>query len=49
MKATMFRVEPELHKWLSIAVIETGMPMNEAVKQAVKTWLQKPRKGGKAR
>jgi predicted HicB family RNase H-like nuclease len=49
MKATMFRIEPELHKTLRIAAIEAGISMNEAVKQAVEMWLQKQRKGGKAK
>jgi predicted HicB family RNase H-like nuclease len=49
MKATMFRIEPELHKTLRIAAIEAGISMNEAVKQAVEMWLAKQRKGGKSK
>ena len=47
MKATMFRIDPELHKALRIAAIEAGVSMNEALKQAVDLWLegQKKRKG----
>ncbi len=47
MKATMFRIEPEVHKALRIAAIEAGVSMNEAVKQAVEMWLERQRKGGK--
>ncbi|MBI4528136.1 MAG: toxin-antitoxin system HicB family antitoxin [Deltaproteobacteria bacterium] len=47
MKATMFRIDPELHKTLRIAAIEAGISMNEALKQAVELWLEKQRKGGK--
>jgi predicted HicB family RNase H-like nuclease len=46
MKATMFRIEPEVHKALRIAAIEAGVSMNEAVKQAVEMWLERQRKGG---
>ena len=45
MKATMFRIDPELHKTLRIAAIEAGVSMNEAVKQAVALWLERQKKG----
>jgi len=48
MKATMFRIDPELHKALRIAAIEAGVSMNQAVKEAVEIWLkQQKRKGVK--
>jgi predicted HicB family RNase H-like nuclease len=48
MKATMFRIEPDLHKALRIAAIEAGVSMNQAVKEAVEIWLkEQKRKGGK--
>jgi predicted HicB family RNase H-like nuclease len=49
MKATMFRIDPELHKTLRIGAIEAGISMNEAVKQALEMWPQKQRKGDKAK
>jgi predicted HicB family RNase H-like nuclease len=30
MKASVFRIEPELHKALRIAAIEAGVSMNQA-------------------
>ncbi len=40
MQATMFRLDAEIHKALRIAAIEEGISMNEAIKQAVETWLK---------
>jgi predicted HicB family RNase H-like nuclease len=48
MKSTVFRLDPETHKALRIAAIEEGISMNEALTQAVETWLKEHRrKGGK--
>ena len=44
MKSTVFRLDPETHKALRIAAIEEGISMNEALKQAVQTWLNDYRK-----
>jgi predicted HicB family RNase H-like nuclease len=41
MKATMFRIDAELHKSLRIAAIEAGVSMNQAVKEAVEMWLKR--------
>ena len=46
MKATMFRIEPELHKSLRIAAIEAGVSMNQAVKEAVELWLKEHKRKG---
>jgi predicted HicB family RNase H-like nuclease len=48
MKATLFRLDPEIHKALRIAAIEQGISMNEALTQAVDAWLKEhSRKGVK--
>ena len=48
MKSTVFRLDPDTHKALRIAAIETGISMNEALTQAVEAWLKEHRrKGGK--
>ena len=44
MKSTVFRLDPETHKALRIAAIEEGISMNEALTQAVETWLKDYRK-----
>jgi predicted HicB family RNase H-like nuclease len=44
MKSTVFRLDPEVHKALRIAAIEEGISMNEALTQAVETWLRDYRK-----
>jgi predicted HicB family RNase H-like nuclease len=44
MKSTVFRLDPETHKALRIAAIETGISMNEALTQAVETWLKEHRR-----
>lgn len=44
MKSTIFRLDPEIHKSLRIAAIEEGISMNEALTQAVETWLKEYRK-----
>jgi predicted HicB family RNase H-like nuclease len=44
MKSTVFRLDPEIHKALRIAAIETGISMNEALTQAVDTWLKEHQK-----
>lgn len=44
MKATMFRIDPELHKALRIAAIEVGVSMNQAVKEAVEMWLKEQKR-----
>lgn len=46
MKATMFRIDPELHKALRIAAIEAGVSMNQAVKEAVEIWLKEQKRKG---
>jgi predicted HicB family RNase H-like nuclease len=46
MKGTMFRLDPETHKALRIAAIEEGISMNEALTQAVETWLKEHRRKG---
>jgi predicted HicB family RNase H-like nuclease len=46
MKATMFRIDPELHKTLRIAAIEAGVSMNQAVKEAVEMWLKEQKRKG---
>jgi predicted HicB family RNase H-like nuclease len=46
MKATMFRIDPELHKALRIAAIEVGVSMNQAVKEAVELWLKEHKRRG---
>jgi predicted HicB family RNase H-like nuclease len=46
MKSTVFRLDPETHKALRIAAIEEGISMNEALTQAVETWLEAHRKKG---
>jgi predicted HicB family RNase H-like nuclease len=46
MKATLFRLNPETHKALRIAAIEAGISMNEALTQAVETWLKEHRRKG---
>ena len=43
MKSTVFRLDPEIHKTLRIAAIEQGISMNEALTQAVETWLKEHR------
>jgi len=49
MKSTVFRLDPETHKALRIAAIDEGISMNEALTQAVQTWLKgyQKRKGVK--
>ena len=47
MQATMFRIEPELHKALRIAAIEAGVSMNQAVKEAVELWLKEQKRRAK--
>jgi len=47
MKASVFRIEPELHKALRIAAIEAGVSMNQAVKEAVELWLKEKRRRAK--
>ena len=44
MKSTVFRLNPETHKELRIAAIQEGISMNEALTQAVETWLKEYRK-----
>jgi predicted HicB family RNase H-like nuclease len=44
MKATLFRLDPDIHKALRIAAIEAEISMNEALTQAVETWLKDYRK-----
>ena len=44
MKSTVFRLDPETHKELRIAAIEEGISMNEALTQAVETWLKEHRR-----
>ena len=44
MKSTVFRLDPEIHKALRIAAIEHGISMNEALTQAVETWLKEHRR-----
>ena len=44
MKATLFRLDAEVHKTLRIAAIEEGISMNEALTQAVDAWLKEHRK-----
>jgi predicted HicB family RNase H-like nuclease len=44
MKATMFRIDPELHRELRIAAIEAGVSMNQAVKEAVEIWLKEQKR-----
>jgi predicted HicB family RNase H-like nuclease len=44
MKSTVFRLDPETHKTLRIAAIEAGISMNEALTQAVQTWLKEHRR-----
>jgi HicB-like protein involved in pilus formation len=46
MKLTAFRLDPEIHKALKIAAIEAGISMNEALTQAVQTWLKEHRGKG---
>ena len=46
MKSTVFRLDPETHKALRIAAIETGISMNEALTQAVEAWLKEYRRRG---
>ena len=41
MQATMFRLDPELHKMLRLTAIAGGISMNDALKQAVEMWLKK--------
>ena len=40
MKSTVFRLDPAIHKALRIAAIEDGISMNQALTQAVETWLR---------
>ena len=44
MKATLFRLDAEVHKTLRIAANEEGISMNEALTQAVDAWLKEHRK-----
>jgi predicted HicB family RNase H-like nuclease len=46
MKSTVFRLDPETHKALRIAAIETGISMNEALTQAVEAWLKEHKRKG---
>ena len=46
MRATILRLEPETHKALRIAAIEADMSMNDAINQAVETWLKEHRRKG---
>ena len=46
MKSTVFRLDPETHKALRIAAIEEGISMNEALTQAVETWLKEHKRKG---
>jgi predicted HicB family RNase H-like nuclease len=46
MKSTVFRLDPETHKALRIAAIEQGISMNEALTQAVETWLKEHKRKG---
>jgi predicted HicB family RNase H-like nuclease len=46
MKATVFRLDPEIHKALRIAAIEQGITMNDALTQAVQAWLKEHRRKG---
>jgi predicted HicB family RNase H-like nuclease len=47
MRATILRLDPEMHKALRIAAIEADISMNDAINQAVSLWLkeQSKRKG----
>ena len=49
MKSTVFRLDPDIHKALRIAAIETGISMNEALTQAVDAWLKEYRRKGAKR
>jgi predicted HicB family RNase H-like nuclease len=44
MRATILRLEAETHKALRIAAIEADMSMNDAINQAVETWLKQHQK-----
>jgi len=46
MQPTIFRLDAEVHKDLRIAAIEQGISMNEAIKQAVETWLKAHKRRG---
>ena len=46
MKATVFRLDPETHKRLRIAAIEAGISMNDALTEAVETWLKEHQRKG---
>ena len=46
MQPTMFRLDADTHKALRIAAIEEGISMNEALKQAVETWLKQHKRKG---
>ena len=40
MRATILRLDAEMHKQLRIAAIEADMSMNDAINQAVALWLK---------
>jgi predicted HicB family RNase H-like nuclease len=44
MRATILRLEPETHRALRIAAIESDISMNDAINQAVSLWLIEHRK-----
>ncbi len=46
LQPTMFRLNSDTHKALRIAAIEEGISMNEALKQAVETWLKQHKRKG---
>jgi predicted HicB family RNase H-like nuclease len=48
-QATLFRLDPQVHKQLRIAAIEDGISMNDALTQAVHLWLKerKAKRSGK--
>ena len=46
MKATVLRLDAETHKALRIAAIEAGISMNQAVNDAVRSWLKEQKRKG---
>jgi len=47
MRATILRLDAEMHKQLRIAAIEADMSMNDAINQAVALWLKEQKRAGK--
>lgn len=47
MRATILRLDVEMHKQLRIAAIEADMSMNDAINQAVALWLKEQKRAGK--